>query len=408
MRDVAIIGVGMTRFGKYLEKSIKDIVREGVAEALDDAHIDNVKVIEAAYVGNAVAGILTGQEMIRGQVTLSPMGFQGIPIYNIESACSSSSSAFNLAWTAVAAGIHDCVLVVGFEKLYDVDKKKSFQAIGGGVDLENYITYFKQVENASEVGDKILSEGGGETRSIFMDMYGFLARRYMRQYGLTKEHFAKLAVKSHKNGALNPRAQFQEIVSLEEVLNSGDVTYPLTRMMCAPIGDGCAAAILCSKPRVSRFTTKPVWIAASVAGSGVIGTDLDNTATRRLAPKAYEKAELGPEDINVIELHDATSPSEIFDLVELDIVPGEDAAKWIDEGWLEIDGKIASNPSGGLVTKGHPLGATGCGQIHEIVTQLRGMAGKRQVKNARVGMTHNGGGILGMDAASMYLHIFKR
>lgn len=408
MRDVAIIGVGMTRFGKYLEKGIKDIVREGVTEALDDAHIDNVKVIEAAYVGNAVAGILTGQEMIRGQVTLSPMGFQGIPIYNIESACSSSSSAFNLAWTAVAAGIHDCVLVVGFEKLYNVDKKKSFEAIGGGVDLENYVTYFKQVENASEVGDKILSEGGGETRSIFMDMYGFLARRYMRKYGLTKEHFAKLAVKSHKNGALNPRAQFQEVVSLEEVLNSGDVTYPLTRMMCAPIGDGCAAAILCSKSRASRFTTEPVWIAASVAGSGVIGTDLDNTATRRLAPKAYEKAELGPEDINVIELHDATSPSEIIDLVELDIVPGEDAAKWIDEGWLEIDGKIASNPSGGLVTKGHPLGATGCGQIHEIVTQLRGMAGKRQVKNAKVGMAHNGGGILGMDAASMYLHIFKR
>ncbi|TFG35744.1 MAG: thiolase family protein, partial [Desulfobacterales bacterium] len=143
MRDVAVIGVGMTRFGKYLEKGIKDLVREGVMEALEDAGIDNVKAIEAAYVGNAVAGIMTGQEMIRGQVGLSPMGFQGIPIYNIESACSSSSSAFNLAWTAVAAGVHDCVLVVGFEKLFNVDKKKSFQAISGGVDLENYIEYFR-------------------------------------------------------------------------------------------------------------------------------------------------------------------------------------------------------------------------------------------------------------------------
>ena len=408
MRDVAVIGVGMTRFGKYLEKGIKELVREGVTEALKDAGIGNVKTIDAAYVGNAVAGILTGQEMIRGQVTLSAMGIQAIPIYNIESACGSSSSAFNLAWTAVAAGIYDCVLVVGFEKLFNIDKKKSFQAIGGGVDLENFVKYFKEAEEADNSGGKIIQPGGGETRSLFMDMYAYHARRYMNRYGLTQEHYAKLSVKSHKNGALNPRAQFQEVVTLEEVLKSGDVAFPLTRMMCAPIGDGCAAAILCAKPKVPQFTTKPVWIAATVAGSGIISTDADNTATRRLAPVAYEKAKIGPEDIDVIELHDATSPAEIVDLVELGIVPGEDAPKWIDEGYLEIDGKLASNPSGGLVTKGHPLGATGCGQIHEIVTQLRGEAGKRQVKNAKVGMVHNGGGILGIDQASMYLHIFKR
>jgi len=407
MRDVAVIGVGMTRFGKYLDKSIKDLVREAVEDALKDAGLDKKK-IQAAYVGNAVAGIMTGQEMIRGQVTLSAMGIDEIPIYNIESACASSSSAFNLAWTAVGAGIHDCVLVVGFEKLYDKDKLKSFKALGTAVDLENYMTYFKQAEEHSETGDKLFQEGGGKKRSIFMDMYSFMAKRCMRQYGITQEHLAKLSVKAHHNGALNPHAQYQQKVTVEEVLNSGDVVWPLTRMMCAPIGDGGAAAILCSKSKAAQYTTKPIWVAGSVVGSGVISTDPDNSITRRLAPKIYKAAGVGPEDIDVIELHDAATPSEVIDLIELDICAGEDIVKWIDEGYLEIEGKMPSNPSGGLTTKGHPVGATGTGMIYEIIKQLRGEAGKRQVKDPLIGMTHNGGGIIGTDGSSMVLNIFKR
>jgi acetyl-CoA acetyltransferase len=406
MADVAIVGVGMTKFGKLLDKSIKDLVREAVEKALDDAGMDK-KAVQAAYVGNAVAGLMTGQEMIRGQVTLSAMGIDGIPIFNIESACASSSSAFHLGWTAVSAGLYDCVLAVGFEKLYDKDKKKSFRALGTGVDVEMFHAFLEQMQ-AGTTGGRILGEGSGEKRSVFMDMYAFVTKQYMGRYGLTQEHFAKLSVKSHRNGALNPHAQYQKEVSLEEVLQSGDVAYPLTRMMCSPIGDGAAAALLCSKSKAAQFTTTPVWVAASVAGSGIVSGDADNTLTRRLRPKAFDMAAVAPADIDLIEVHDATSPSEIMALIELGLCPGDESPNWIDEGYLEIDGRLPTNTSGGLVTKGHPVGATGCGQIHEIVRQLQGRAGKRQVANARVGMTHNGGGIIGMDAASMTLHIFNR
>lgn len=406
MREVAVVGVGMTKFGKFLDKGIKDLVREAVEDALEHAGVGK-DAVEAAYVGNAAAGLMTGQEMIRGQVTLTSMGIEGIPMYNVENACASSSTAFHLGWTAVAAGLYDCVLVVGFEKLYDQDKRKSFQALGTAVDVEILRALFSQMASGKAPGGGIFQAGSGEKRSIFMDMYAHYTKRYMERYGLRQEHFALLAVKSHRNGALNEHAQYQKEVTLEEVLQSGDVVYPLTRMMCAPIGDGAAAVLLCSKERAARYTTKPVWVAASVVGSGKASGG-EETVTQRLAPRVYEAAGIGPGEVDVIEVHDATSPSEIISLIELGICPGEEAARWIEEGLLEIGGKVASNPSGGLVTKGHPVGATGCGQIYEIVKQLRGEAGRRQVKNPRTGMTHNGGGIIGLDAASMTLHVFKR
>jgi acetyl-CoA acetyltransferase len=408
MNEVAVVGVGMTRFGKFLDKGLKDLVREAVEDALTDGGAAKTD-IEAAYVGNAVGGLITGQEMIRGQVALSAMGIDSIPIYNVESACASSSAAFNLGWTAVAAGIHDCVLAVGCEKLYHQDKLRSFQALGTAVDLEKYMDYFREAEKKSTTGDKIISEGSGANRSIFMDMYAFMIKGYMRKYGLTQRHFAMLAVKSHKNGALNPHAQYQKEVTLEEVLNSGDVVFPLTRMMCSPIGDGASAAILCKRSMVSKFSGKPIWVAGSVMGSGKISAEVGESVTKRLGPKVYEMAGIGPDEIDVIEVHDATSPSEIMSLIELGICPGEEAGAWIESGVMELAGKMPTNPSGGLATKGHPIGATGCAMIYEIVKQLRGEAGRRQVQNrAKVGMTHNGGGILGMDAASMALHIFRR
>ncbi len=412
MRDVAVVGVGMTRFGKYLDKGIKDLVGEAAQKAIADAGI-TIKDIEAAYVGSAAAGVMTGQEQIKAQVTLNAMGIEEIPMYNIENACASSSSAFNLAWTAVGAGLYDCALVVGFEKLYDKDKLKSFMALGSAVDVELLKMIMENPDRLVEMipvdKDEIFSKGSGQSRSIFMDMYAYYTRKKMESFGLTQEHLAKISVKSHKNGANNPYAQYQKEVSLEEVLSSGDVSYPLTRMMCAPVGDGAAAAIICSKKKAAQFTTKPVWVAASLVGSGKPSTkDLDDNITSRLAPKLYEKAGVGPEDIDVIEVHDATSPSEIIFLTDLKICAGEDAGRWIEEGHLEIDGKMPTNTSGGLASKGHPIGATGCGQIHEIINQLRGTAGKRQVKDPKIGMTHNGGGILGLDAAAMALHIFKR
>lgn len=407
MRDVAIVGAGMIKFGKYPEKSIKDLVRESVTETLKDAGIDKA-LLEAAYVGSAAPGIMTGQEQIKAQVTLSAMGIDTIPMYNIENACASSSSAFNLAYTAVGAGVYDCVLVVGFEKLYDKDKMKSFMALGTAVDIENVTQFLEDFMKKQGKNESIMSAESGKNKSIFMDMYAYYTRTYMERYGLTQEHFAKIAVKSHKNGALNPHAQYQKEVTIEEVINSGDISYPLTKLMCSPICDGAAAAIICSREKASQFTTTPIWVEASVVGSGRVSHDLGDTLTKRLGPKAFEKAGIGPEDIDLIEVHDATSPSEIITLIELGIIPGEDAPRSIDEGWLELNGRKPSNTSGGLASKGHPIGATGLGQIHEVVQQLRGNAGKRQVANPKVGMTHNGGGILGVDAAAMALHIFKR
>ncbi len=411
MRDVAVVGVGMTRFGKYPDKGIKDLVREATEIAIADAGVPK-DIIDAAYVGSAVAGLMTGQEMIKAQVTLSAMGIDKIPMYNIENACASSSTAFHLAQMAVGAGVYDCVLVVGFEKLFSEDKLKSFMALGSAVDADMLHQIMNNPDNMSDFlppgAEKLFGDGGGQNRSVFMDMYAFYAQHIMEKFGLTQEHFAKIAVKSHKNGAINPNAQHQKIVTLDEVLNSGDISYPLTRFMCSPIGDGGAAAIVCSREVAAKFTTRPVWVASSVIGSGTLDTtNPEETITCRMAPKAYEAAGVGPDEIDVIEVHDATSPSEIIDLIDLGICKGEDAAMWIDEGYLEIDGKMPSNPSGGLASKGHPIGATGLGQIHEIVHQLKGTAGKRQVEGAKTGMTHNGGGILGIDAAAMALHIFK-
>ena len=407
MREVAVIGVGMNRFGKYPEKGIKQLVEESVTKTLEDAGVKKSQ-IEAAFVGNAAAGLMTGQEMIRGQTVLSALGIDAIPIYNVENACASSSSAFNMAWMSVASGVHDVALVVGFEKLYDKDKMKSYMALATAVDVEKMIEHLKEAEKRLPPKEKILQEGAGQNRSIFMDLYAFFIRQYMEKYGLTQEHFAKLSVKAHKTGALNPHAQYQKEVTVEEVLNSGDVVFPLTRMMCSPIGDGSAAAVLCAKPKVAQFTSKPVWVAGSVVGSGKLTPELNDTVTRRLAPKLYEKSGLGPEDVDLVELHDTTSPSEIMFLIELGLCPAEDATEWIDKGELSADGRMPTNTSGGLACKGHPIGATGCGQIHEVVKQLRDEAGKRQVQGAKIGMTHNGGGILGTDAAAMALHMFKR
>ncbi len=407
MRDVAVVGIGMMKFDRHPEKGIKDLVREPVEKALKDAGIQPQQ-LEAAYVGTAAPGIMTGQEQIKAQVTLSAMGIDTIPMYNVENACASSSSAFNLAWTAVGAGVYDCALVVGFEKLYDKDKLKSFMALGTAVDIEMAMTHLENFQKKQGKSDSIISGDSGKSKSIFMDMYAYYTKMYMERCGLTQEHFAKICVKSHKNGAHNPHAQYQKEVTLDEVLNSGEVSFPLTRMMCSPICDGAAAAVICSKEKAAQLTSNPVWVEASVVGSGRITDDLSDTLTKRTGIKLFESSGVGPEDIDVIEVHDATTPSEIITLIELGICPPDQAAQWIDDGYLEVNGKRPSNTSGGLASKGHPIGATGLGQIYEIVQQLRGESGKRQVENPKIGMTHNGGGILGIDAAAMALHIFKK
>jgi len=409
MRDVAIIGAGMTRFGKFLDRSMKDLTREAVDAALSCAGIDKSK-IEAAVVGNAAAGLVTGQECIRGQVVLREMGIGGIPIINTENACASSSTAFHLAWLYVASGMYDMALAVGVEKLYHEDKRKSFAAIGAAVDVE-WMQQMQAAMKASRGGDGggqgAIGEGAGEKRSMFMDFYAAFARQHMQRHGTTKEQFGRIAVKNHYHGSLNPHAQYREVYTLEEVLDSPLVAEPLTRLMCSPIGDGAAAAILCPADKAKQFTTKPVHVLASCIGSGSDHAHGEPGITERVARQAFEQAGLGPEDLNVIEMHDASAPAELVLYEELGLCAPGEGGKLIDSRATYLDGRTPVNTSGGLISKGHPIGATGVAQIYEIFTQLRGEAGDRQVANPRVGLTENGGGMVRAEAAALSVHIFS-
>lgn len=416
MREVAIVGAGMTRFGKYLDRSMKDLGREAVEAALKSAGIDK-SAIQAAVVGNAMAGLVTGQECIRGQVVLREMGIQDIPIINTENACASSSTAAHLAWLYVASGMYDVVLALGVEKLYHEDKRRSFMAIGSAVDVELMQQVLAaaqaraaaQAQQAGPAADKPKQQsaggGAGESRSMFMDLYAAGARAHMEKYGTTQIQFAKVAAKSHNNAALNPHAQYRERYTVEEILNSPPVAYPLTRLMCSPIGDGAAALILCSPEKARQLTTKPVWVKASVLASGMDRGPGDPDIATRAARRAYEIAGVEPKDLDVLEVHDATAPAELMLYEELGLCGEGEGGKLIDEGATEIGGRFPVNTSGGLLSKGHPVGATGTAQLVEIFWQLRGECGERQVQGAKVGLTENGGGMVRGEAAATAVHI---
>ena len=410
MRDVAVIGAGMTRFGKFLDRSMKDITREAVDGALSSAGADKSK-LEVAIVGNAAAGLITGQECIRGQVVLREMGIGGIPIINTENACASSSTAFHMAWLYVASGMYDIALAVGVEKLYHEDKRKSFAAIGAAVDVEWAQEMQAAMEASKGNGERAdqpaPASGAGEKRSMFMDFYAAFARQHMQRYGTTAEQFGRIAVKNHYHGSLNPHAQYREVYTLEDILSSPPVAEPLTRLMCSPIGDGAAAAILCSAEKAKQFTTKPVHVLASCISSGSDREPGEPGLTERVVQQAYKQAGVGPEDLSVIELHDASAPAELVLYEELGLCGPGEGGKLIDARATYFDGPRPVNTSGGLISKGHPIGATGVAQIYEVFTQLRGEAGERQVANPRVGLTENGGGLVKGEAAALSVHVFS-
>ncbi|UCH85950.1 MAG: thiolase family protein [Dehalococcoidia bacterium] len=404
MRNVAVVGAGMTRFGKYIDRGLKNLSREAVDAALQRAGMDK-SAIEAAIVGNAVAGLMFGQECIRGQVVLRDMGIGGIPIINTENACASSSTAFHLAWLYVASGMYDVALALGVEKLYHEDKRRSFQAIGAAVDVEIMQRIMAQMAATSK---KEGEEGGaGESRSMFMDLYAMAARDHMHRYGTTKEQFGRVAVKNHYHGSLNPHAQYRERYTLEEILASPLVAEPLTRLMCSPIGDGAAAAILCSEEKARQFTSKPIFVRASFVDSGKDHRPDEPGATERIAAKAYEMAGVTPEDLDLVELHDASAPAEIILYEELGLCAKGEGGPLIDSGYTELTGKVPVNTSGGLLSKGHPIGATGVAQICELFDQLRGEAGDHQVQGAKVALAENGGGMLRAEVAAISLHILS-
>jgi len=404
MRNVAIVGGGMTRFGKYADQGLKQLSKEAVDTALQFAGIEK-RALEVAVVGNAAAGVITGQECVRAQVVLREMGIDKIPMVNAENACASSSTAFQLAWLYVASGMYDVALALGVEKLYTEDKARSMAAFSAAVDVEQLREVMERLKPPSEhaAGSK---SGAGRSRSLFMDIYAAAARAHMQKYGTTKEQFARIAVKNHDNGSLNPHAQYRERYSLEEILASPAISEPLTRLMCAPIGDGAAAAILVSEEKARHYTTKPVWVRGSALVSGSDDRSVGNV-NARAAQRAFEMAAMTPRDVNVVEMHDATAPAELMLYEDLGFCPEGEGGRLIQEGVTELGGRLPVNTSGGLLAKGHPVGATGVAQIYEIWLQLRGEAGDRQVAGAKVGMTQNGGGMVRGEAAATVVHVLS-
>ena len=398
--DAVIAGVGMTRFMKYPDKGLKELGAEAVRAAVADTGI-SLDDIEVAYVGNCAAGLVTGQESIRGQVVLSTIGVGKIPIINVENACASGSTALMQAALAVTAGIADVVLALGVEKLTHPDKMRSFAAFAGAMDVDELQELIAELAKKS-------GEGAGQNRSMFMDVYAQAARAHMEKYGTTKEQFAAVSAKNSFHGSLNPRAQFHEALTVEDVLNDRLIVEPLTRPMCSPIGDGAAAAVVMS-PRKARELgiRKPVRLRSMVMHSGWNHADDEPDTVELCAREAYEEAGLGPENLDVVEVHDASAPGEIMAYEALGLCPKGEGGPLVEQGHTRLGGRLPVNTSGGLLRKGHPVGATGIAQIVELTEQLQGRAGKRQVEGARLAMAQNGGGKSGNDAAAMIVTILE-
>jgi len=409
MKQNAIVaGVGMTHFGKHLETGLKAIGAEAVQLAIKDAGIA-LDDIQAAYVGNAAAGLVTGQECIRGQVILRSIGMGRIPVVNVENACASGSTAVQQAAMMVSAGAYDIVLALGAEKLYSEDRKKSFAAFSGGVDVEMVQAIMASLQqSAAKEGASAGASGAGEKRSMFMDIYAQVARSHMEKYGTTAEQFAMVSAKNSFHGSLNPRAQFREEMTVQQVLDAPMIAEPLTRPMCSPIGDGAAALVLVSERKARELgISKPVRIVSSVLRSGWDRAAKDETAGDVTSREAYEEAGVGPSDISVIELHDASAPGEIMAYDYLGLCPKGEGGRLVQSGATKLGGRQPVNTSGGLLRKGHPVGATGVAQIVELTEQLQGRCGARQVAGARLGLAHNGGGNIGTDVAAICVSILK-
>jgi acetyl-CoA acetyltransferase len=406
--NAVIAGVGMTTFGKHLDQGLKALGAEAVRAALADAGIE-AKFLEAAYVGNAAAGLVTGQESIRGQVVLRSIGIGAIPVVNVENACASASTAFQQAAAMVSAGLYDVVLALGVEKLYHPDKKKSFAAFTGAVDVEALQGILDALQKgAADTGAKSASSGAGESRSMFMDIYAAAARAHMKRYGTTVRQFAAVAAKNSQHGSLNPRAQFREALSVEQVLAAPMIAEPLTRPMCSPIGDGAAAAVIVSERKARQLGIRtPVRVAASALRSGWDHGADDPGAVELTSRDAFEQSGIGPNELHVIECHDASAPAEVLAYESLGLCARGDGGKLVDTGATQLGGRIPVNTSGGLLRKGHPVGATGLAQIVELTEQLQGRSGARQVEGARIALAHNGGGNIGTDAAAMCVTILR-
>ncbi|MCY1332293.1 Beta-ketoadipyl-CoA thiolase [compost metagenome] len=412
MESIYIVGVGMTPFGRHTDKSIKQLVAWAVEDALKDANCDR-KHVQAAFYGNCTQGHFDGQHMIRGHIALLEAGFNGLPIFNLEGACASSSHAFHLAVQQLRAGAADVAIAVGAEKMFYPDKAKMFSAFESAWDVS---TLDENKSCLAEMGKDFVPPPGSQSDkpySPFMDVYASLARGFMSRFGITQRQVAAVASKNHGHSVHNQRSQYRMPMSIEEILAAPPITFPMTLPMCSPISDGAAAAIVCTESALKKYgfdRMRAIKVMASVvrSASARAADDYDNGCTYLAGKQAFAQAGISPKEINVAELHDATAVGELLSMEYLGLCEPGMSGVMSERGDTALGGKLPINPSGGLESKGHPIGATGIGQIFELVEQLRGNCGKRQVEGARFALQGNGGGLWRVEEATEHVGIFAR
>lgn len=385
MRDVAAIGIGITKFGELWDTSFRDLFVDAGVRALEDAEINGGE-IDGMYVGNMSAGQFIQQEHV-GSLIADAAGLVPIPCTRVEAACASGGLALRQAFISVASGVHDIVVAGGIEKMTDILTNQTTGAL-------------------STAGDR---EWEAHVGATFPGLYALMARRHMHNFGTTKEQMAQVAVKNHKNGTLNPHAQYQNEITIENVFNSPKVTEPLNLFDSSPISDGGAAVILAPAKMAKEYTDTPVLISGSGQASGTLALHDRKSLTEipaaiKAGKAAYSMAEKEPDDIDLAEVHDCFTIAEIMAIEDLGFCDKGEGGKMTEEGETSPNGRIPVNTSGGLKAKGHPVGATGIAQAVEVISQLRGEAGKRQIDGAEVGLTHNVGGSGGTGV----VHILER
>lgn len=385
MRGVSVIGAGLTKFGEHWSEGFRELITEAAVKSIEDANIEG-KEIQAIFGGTMASGSFIGQEHI-GALIVDQLGMNPIPSIRMEAACASGSVALRSAYFAVASGMYDVVAVGGVEKMTDISTEEAATALGGAGDQEWELFL-------------------GAT---FPALYALIARRHMEEYGTTEEQMAMCSVKNHANGVLNPYAQYQKAISVEEVMNSGYIASPLKLLDCSPITDGAASLILCASEKARKYTDLPIEIAGTGQASDTLAlsnranmTELN--ATKEAAKQAFTQAKVDPSKISLAEVHDCFSIAEILAIEDLGFFKKGYGGKATMNGETALNSKISINTSGGLKACGHPVGATGIKQVCEVVWQLRNQAGKRQVDGAEIGLTHNVGG----SGATAVVNILKR
>jgi acetyl-CoA acyltransferase len=410
--DVFIVGSGITSLGKSPEETVKSLTDIAVRRAFEDAGLVDRSLLEAVWFSNTRQALLEGQNGIRGEVALRSMGIGGVAVTNVENACASGSTAVLNAMAWLKAGFGGVVLVVGAEKMYFPDNRKGmFSAFKGSTDVTEFDRQFDELVRAEGVLPVPVEAEETSERSVFMDIYATFARLHMGLYGTTQHQIAAVAAKNHENSTRNPGAQYRFNMTVDEVMADKPVSWPFTRAMCAPISDGAGAIVLCRGDVLSKFNSRrAVRIrGGALASAGArLPRHLDKHIGRVAALQAYERAGVGPEDISVAEVHDATAFAEILQIENLGFCARGEGGPMTESGATRLGGKIPVNPSGGLLSRGHPIGATGVLQLHELVTQLRGEAGARQVERARLAIAENGGGFLGVEEAATAVTILER